>query len=44
MSNILDLRNTLPNGANAYKTDWANELHPTPMGFERVTKKFADVI
>ena len=40
---FLDLRNTLPTGA-AYKTWWANELHPTPKGFDAVTKKFAAII
>lgn len=39
----LDLRNTLPIGPS-YKTWWANELHPTPKGFEAVTKKFADAL
>ena len=39
----LYLRNTLPTGAN-YKDFWANELHPTAMGFERVTKKFAAIV
>jgi hypothetical protein len=39
----LDLRNTLSNGA-AYKTWWANELHPTKRGFAAVADKFAAVI
>ena len=38
----IDLRRTLTS-AN-YKTDWANELHPTAKGFETVAKKFAAVI
>jgi len=38
----IDLRRTLTS-AN-YKTDWANELHPTAKGFEAVAKKFATVI
>lgn len=38
----LDLRRTLVS-AN-YKTDWANELHPTAKGFDAVAKKFAAVI
>ena len=39
----LDLRGTLPTGPN-YK-DWcANELHPTPKGFEAVTKKFVAIL
>ena len=36
----LDLRGTL----KPSKTDWANELHPSPSGFETVTQKFAEVI
>lgn len=36
----LDLRGTL----KPSKTDWANELHPSPSGFEVVTQKFANVI
>ena len=39
----LDLRRTLSNGTK-YKTDWANELHPTKKGFEDVTAKFAAII
>ena len=37
----INLRNTLSIG-NDYKKDWANELHPTPEGFERVTNRFAE--
>jgi GDSL-like Lipase/Acylhydrolase family len=36
----VDIRGTLSVGAD-YKTWWANELHPTPRGFERVTDRFA---
>jgi hypothetical protein len=36
----INLRNTLSSGKD-YKKDWANELHPTPVGFERVTDRFA---
>ncbi len=36
----VDLRNTLSIGKD-YKKDWANELHPTPAGFTRVTDRFA---
>lgn len=36
----IDLRNTLSAGKD-YKKDWANELHPTPAGFERITRRFA---
>src|SRR3954451_19628195 len=40
---FVDLRKTLSTG-NDYKTWWANELHPTPKGFDAVTKKFAATI
>lgn len=36
----LDLRGTL----KPDKKHWANELHPSPAGFDLVTKKFADLI
>jgi hypothetical protein len=39
----VDLRGTLPNGAN-YADWWGNELHPTRKGFKAVAQKFADVI
>ena len=39
----IDLRNTLSTGSN-YKRDWANELHPTFAGFQRVTDRFAAAI
>jgi lysophospholipase L1-like esterase len=39
----LDLRQTLSTGSN-YRDWWANELHPTPKGFEAVTKKFAAIV
>jgi hypothetical protein len=39
----IDLRNTLSTGPN-YKTYWANELHPTPKGFELVTNRFAQAL
>ncbi len=39
----LDLRGTLKHDGT-YKTDWANELHPTEKGFALVTRKFADLI
>jgi lysophospholipase L1-like esterase len=38
----LDLRGTL-SGAD-YRDSWANELHPTPKGFEKVTEKFAGAV
>jgi lysophospholipase L1-like esterase len=40
---FLDLRNTLSTGAD-YKTWWANELHPTQKGYEKVAGKFASVV
>ncbi len=39
----LDLRGTLRHDAQ-YRRDWSNELHPTALGFELVTQKFADRI
>ena len=39
----LDLRGTLSNGP-AYKTWWANELHPTKRGFGAVADRFAATI
>ena len=36
----LDLRGTL----KGEKKLWANELHPSPTGFDLVTQKFADLI
>jgi lysophospholipase L1-like esterase len=36
----VDLRGTLSQGAG-YKTDWANELHPTKGGFRAVAAKIA---
>lgn len=36
----VDLRNTLASGAG-YKTDWANELHPTKSGFRAVAARIA---
>jgi len=36
----VNIRGTLSVGAD-YRTWWANELHPTPRGFERVTECFA---
>ena len=38
----IDLRGTLSNDLknDAYKQWWANELHPTEKGFEKVTQKF----
>ena len=40
---FVDLRKTLSTGSD-YKSWWANELHPTPKGFDAVTKKFAATI
>ena len=39
----VDLRGTLSNGPD-YKRFWANELHPTRLGFEAVAQRFADAI
>jgi lysophospholipase L1-like esterase len=39
----LDLRKTLSTG-DSYKDWWANELHPTPKGFDAITKKFAAIV
>jgi hypothetical protein len=39
----LDLRDTLKHDAT-YKQFWANELHPSPRGFNLVTAKFATLI
>jgi len=39
----LDLRNTLKHDTT-YRQSWANELHPSPRGFELVTDKFAKLI
>ncbi|MEI6720015.1 MAG: SGNH/GDSL hydrolase family protein [Betaproteobacteria bacterium] len=39
----VDLRPALSSGPN-YKADWTNELHPTPSGFEKVTKLIADAL
>lgn len=38
----IDLRGTLR--SERYKADWANELHPTPKGFQAITARFADVL
>lgn len=42
----LDLRGTLSNtlAKDAYKTWWANELHPKPSGFQAVTAKFIEAL
>ena len=42
----IDLRGTLPNSLarNAYRTWWANELHPEKKGFEAVAARFAKVL
>jgi hypothetical protein len=39
----VDLRGTLPNGAN-YRDWWANELHPSEKGFKAVAARFAAAI
>jgi len=40
----VDLRNTLSTRISDYKNWWANELHPTKEGFEKVTDKFAALL
>lgn len=42
----VNLRKTLPNTlpGRAYTKWWANELHPAPIGFRAVTKKFIEVL
>lgn len=40
---FVDLRNTL-SGKKDYKKDWANELHPSQLGFIKVSAKFAAVL
>jgi len=40
---FVDLRGSLPTGS-AYKTWWANELHPTHKGFRKVASKFAEAL
>jgi hypothetical protein len=37
----VDLRNTLSTAPDDYENWWANELHPTPRGFEAIAKRFA---
>ena len=39
----VDLRGTLPTGPT-YKKWWDNELHPTELGFSKVTAQFAQAI
>ena len=43
----INLRNTLKSSLSPqdnYREDWANELHPTKKGFEKITQKFADEV
>jgi hypothetical protein len=40
---FVDLRGTLPRGAE-YKKWWANELHPTARGFQKVTDEFVKAL
>jgi len=41
----VDVRNTLSTVLpDDYKTWWDNELHPTPAGFEKVTREFVTVL
>ena len=39
----IDARNTLKD-TTSYRDEWANELHPTDAGFQKVAKVFNDVI
>ena len=39
----VDLRGALSVGSD-YRTWWDNELHPTALGFEKVTQRFADAL
>lgn len=38
----VDLRGTLC--SKNYRSDWANELHPTAKGFQQITNRLADVL
>lgn len=38
----VDLRGTLC--SKSYRSDWANELHPTAKGFQQITNRLADVL
>ena len=40
----VDLRGTLSHAVGDYTEFWANELHPTPRGFELVAARFADAL
>lgn len=40
----VDLRGTLSNAAGDYAEFWANELHPTPKGFELVANRLAQAL
>jgi hypothetical protein len=40
----IDLRSELPNDPASYKRYWANELHPSPQGFDIVTAVFVRAI
>jgi hypothetical protein len=40
----VDLRNTLTNGIEDYRKQWANELHPTNPGFELLADAFDRVL
>lgn len=39
----IDARNTLKE-TTSYRDEWANELHPTDIGFQKIAKVFNDVI
>lgn len=40
----VDLRGSLSSTPASYRTDWANELHPTGRGFEAVARRFNAVL
>lgn len=40
----LDLRNLITSDLSCYEEDWANELHLTVKGYEKVANKFTEVI
>lgn len=40
----VDLRGTLSTSPEDYQDWWANELHPTPRGFEAVTRRLESVL
>jgi lysophospholipase L1-like esterase len=41
---FVDLRSELPNHPEVYKKWWDDELHPSPAGFSKIAKRFAQAI